>query len=231
MAAILIVEDEPDAAELLALNLRAAGHEVAIAEDGGKGLLVARTTRPDLIILDNMLPLMSGVEVCKALRADAGMADLPIIMLTARAAEQDRVRGLECGADDYVTKPFSMKELLLRVQGHLRRSKPVVSADQRIIAGPLAIDLVAQTVTVKGEAIRLTSTECKLLTSFARSAGSTVSRQQLLKEVWQYGEGSDTRTVDSHVRRLRNKLGAFAECVETVQGVGYRLVTTQAPAS
>jgi two-component system phosphate regulon response regulator PhoB len=225
MASILIVEDEPDAADLLALNLRAAGHSVTIAEDGSKGLTVARTTRPDLIVLDNMLPLMSGVEVCKALRATPATADVPIIMLTARAAESDRVRGLECGADDYVTKPYSVKELLLRVQNHLRRSKPQVGTDQRLVAGPLSIDLVAQTVMVNGEEVRLTSTECKLLSTLARSGGQAVSRQQLLTDVWQYVDGSDTRTVDSHVRRLRAKLGPLAECVETVQGVGYRLST------
>ncbi len=223
MATILIIEDEPDAADLLALRLRADGHEPTIVDDGGKGLTCARTLRPDLILLDQMLPTMSGTEVCKALRADPATADIPIIMLTARAAENDRVRGLEIGADDYVTKPFSMRELLLRVQGHLKRRSPAKMDGQRIEVGDMIIDVVNQTVLIAGEETRLTSTECKLLTTLARTAGQPVTRAQLLREVWQYAEGSDTRTVDSHIKRLRTKLGPAATRVETVQGVGYKL--------
>lgn len=223
MPSILIVEDEPDAAELLAVNLRAAGHDVNIVTDGGRGLTVAQTTLPDLIILDYMLPVMSGMEVCKALRTDPATAGIPVIMLTARAEEADRVRGFENGADDYVTKPFSMKELVLRVQSHLKRRAPAVTADKKITIGALSIDLLNQSVSVSGEDARLTSTEMKLLTTLAQSPGNAVSRQQLLKDVWQYAEGSDTRTVDSHVRRLRAKLGPLADMVETVQGVGYRV--------
>lgn len=229
MPTILVVEDEPDAADLLAFNLRSAGHEVTLADNGAKGLKCAQTIRPDLIILDHMLPVMSGVEVCRALRASVETADVPVIMLTARAAESDRVKGFECGADDYVTKPFSMKELLLRVQTRLRRRSPTVSAAQQIKLGDLALDLMNQTVWIDGAEIRLTSTEMKLLNMLARTPGQTVARQTLLKDVWQYNETSDTRTVDSHVRRLRSKLGALASYVETVQGVGYRL--TVPPAS
>ncbi len=194
-----------------------------MAADGGRGLTIAQTARPDLIILDYMLPIMSGVEICKALRADSSTIDIPIIMLTARAEETDRVKGFECGADDYVTKPYSMKELVLRVQSHLKRRAPTVSADKKLVVGPLVVDLVNQTVNVDGGDARLTSTEMKLLTTLAGMPGQAVSRTHLLKAVWQYAEGSDTRTVDSHVRRLRAKLGSLAEQVETVQGVGYRL--------
>jgi two-component system phosphate regulon response regulator PhoB len=221
MATILIVEDEPDAAELLAFNLRAGGHEVNLVEDGGRGLKVAQTTRPDLILLDHMLPTMSGIEVCRALRSDPATQDLPIIMLTARAAESDRVKGFECGADDYVTKPFSMRELLLRVQSVLKRRQPIKGMGQQLQVGELTVDLAAQTARVKSEEVRLTSIEMKLLTMLVRAPGQVVTRAQLLRDVWQYAETSDTRTVDSHIKRLRGKLGPLAHYIETVQGVGY----------
>lgn len=227
MARILVVEDEPDAAELLAFNLRAAGHDVSMVEDGVAGLKVAQTTRPELLILDRMLPGMSGIEICNALRRDPATQDLAIIMLTARAAESDRVKGFECGADDYVTKPYSMRELLLRVQSLLKRRTPMAATGQQVTVGELMVDLLNHTATVAGEEVRLTSTEMKLLTMMARAPGQTVARQQLLKDVWQYAEGSDTRTVDSHIRRLRAKLGSLAHYVETVQGVGYRLVASE----
>lgn len=229
MARILVVEDEPDAAELLAFNLRAAGHEVTLVEDGAAGLKCALTIRPELVILDRMLPGMSGIEICNALRREPTTQDLAIIMLTARAAESDRVKGFECGADDYVTKPFSMRELQLRVQSLLKRRAPVTAVAQKVTVGALTVDLASHTATVAGEEVRLTSTEMKLLTMLARSTGQTVTRQQLLKDVWQYNEGSDTRTVDSHIRRLRAKLGPLAGYVETVQGVGYRLVPEGVP--
>ena len=223
MATILVVEDEPDAAEMLAFNLRGAGHEVSLVEDGGKGLKVAQTTRPDLLILDYMLPTMSGPEVCRALRAEPATQDIPVIMLTARAEETDRVKGFECGADDYVTKPFSMRELMLRVQSMLKRRLPSPTSGQQLKAGELLVDLANQTATIQGEEVRLTSTELKLLTMLIRAGGQAVPRQQLLTDVWQYAADSDTRTVDSHIKRLRAKLGPLAHYVETVQGVGYRL--------
>lgn len=223
MSSILIVEDEPDAAELLALHLRKAGHVVTIADDGGKALVCARTIRPDLILLDQMLPTMSGTEICRSLRADRATEDIPVIMLTARAAESDRVKGFEHGADDYVTKPFSMKELLLRVDVRLKRRSAAVMEGQRIIAGPLTLDVVSQTAIIAGVESRLTGTECKLLAVLARDPGRVVGRPELLKEVWQYAAGTDTRTVDTHIRRLRAKLGEAALMVETVQGAGYRL--------
>ncbi len=223
MATILIVEDEPDAAALLVFHLRAAGHDPSVAEDGAKGLRVARTTRPDLILLDHMLPSMSGMDICRALRAEPATTDIPVIMLTARADEADRVRGLECGADDYVTKPFSMRELMLRIERHLQRRAPVKSAGSLLTTGRLSLNLDDHTVGVDGETVRLTSTETKLLTVLMRAAGQTLTRAQLLTDVWQYNETSDTRTVDTHIKRLRAKLGGAASCVETVPGVGYRL--------
>ena len=224
MARVLIVEDEPDAAHLLEIHLRKAGHEPEVAENGARGLTVARTTCPDLIILDNMLPGMNGMEVCRSLREDPATRQVPIIMLTARAAELDRIKGLESGVDDYVTKPYSIKELMLRVQAVLRRRQPVEVGSQRLSVGGLDIDLASQAVLVNGEPERLTSLEFKLLTTLARSAGSPVPRQTLLTEVWGYAANTDSRTLDSHVRRLRTKLGSLAGKLETVQGTGYRLV-------
>ena len=224
MARVLIVEDEPDAAHLLEIHLRQAGHEPQVAENGARGLVIARTTHPDLIILDNMLPGMNGMEVCRSLREDSATRHVPIIMLTARAAEVDRIKGLESGVDDYVTKPYSIRELMLRVQAILRRRQPVEVGSQRLHVGGLEIDLATQTVFIHGESMRLTSLEFKLLTTLARQAGAPVERQTLLTEVWGYAANTDSRTLDSHVRRLRAKLGPLAVKLETVPGAGYRLV-------
>ena len=170
-----------------------------------------------------MLPTMSGTEICRALRSDPATATIAIVMLTARAAEADRVKGFEHGADDYVTKPFSMKELLLRIEARLRGRSQASISGQKLQAGPLTLDLVNQSVSAGGAETRLTSTECKLLAALARDPGRVVSRPELLREVWQYAAGTDTRTVDTHIRRLRAKLGDAATLVETVQGAGYRL--------
>jgi len=223
MPSILVVEDEPDAANLLAIHLRKAGHEVTVAGDGGKGLTCARTIRPDLILLDQMLPTMSGTEVCRVLKSDPATADIAIIMLTARAAEADRIKGFEHGADDYVTKPFSMKELLLRIEARLRRRDPSEIEGQKLIAGPLTLDLMNQRLSIGEKEVRLTATESRLLATLAVEPGRVVSRADLLREVWQYGSGADTRTVDTHVRRLRAKLGGAATLLQTFRGVGYRL--------
>jgi two-component system, OmpR family, phosphate regulon response regulator PhoB len=209
---------------LLLLHLRKSGHEAEAADNGAKGLTVARTTLPDLIVLDNMLPGMSGVEVCRTLRECDSTRHIPILMLTARAAEMDRIKGLESGADDYVTKPYSIKELMLRVQAILRRRQPVEVSAQKLTLGPLAIDLATQAVLVADKPERLTSLEFKLLTTLARQAGVPVGRATLLQEVWGYAANTDSRTLDSHVRRLRAKLGEHATMLETVQGTGYRLV-------
>lgn len=224
MARVLIVEDEPDAAHLLEIHLRQAGHEPEVAENGARGLVIARTTNPDLIILDNMLPGLNGMEVCRSLREDPATRHVPIIMLTARAAEVDRIKGLESGVDDYVTKPYSIRELMLRVQAILRRRQPVEVGSQRLSVGGLEIDLATQTVFIHGEPGRLTSLEFKLLTTLARQAGAPVGRQTLLTEVWGYAANTDSRTLDSHVRRLRAKLGPLAAKLETVPGAGYQLV-------
>lgn len=223
MPSILIVEDEPDAANLLALHLRKAGHQVSIAGDGGKALACARSMRPDLILLDQMLPTMSGTAICRALKDDPATEDIAIVMLTARAAETDRIKGFEHGADDYVTKPYSIKELLLRIEARLRRRDPSEIEGQKLIAGALTLDLVNQCLIYRGETIRLTSTETRLLAALALEPGRVVSRSDLLREVWQYATEADTRTVDTHVRRLRAKLGEAAHLLETLRGVGYRL--------
>ncbi len=223
-AKILVVDDEPDALELVEFNLRQAGYEVAGAEDGAEALETARATLPDLIVLDVMLPEMSGIEVCKVLRRDPATAGIPIIMLTAKASEIDRVLGLELGADDYVTKPFSPRELVLRVKNVLQRHQQEVSRPEHFALGDLVIDLPRHEVLWKGRAIELTATEFRLLTVLAERAGRVQSRDQLLQDVWHYESVIDTRTVDTHMRRLREKLGPAAKHLDTVRGVGYRFV-------
>lgn len=221
---ILIVDDEQDVTELLEFNLRQAGYEVISAEDGATALRKAREATPDLILLDVMLPEMDGTEVCKQLRRDPTTARIPIIMLTAKAAEIDRVLGLELGADDYVTKPFSPRELVLRVRGLLRRGQPTDEPQEVIHVGDLVVDIPRHQVTVKGKGIDLTATEFKLITTLAQRRGRVQSREQLLQDVWEYDSLIDTRTVDTHMRRLREKLGVAAKYLDTVRGVGYRFV-------
>ncbi|HOB97953.1 MAG TPA: response regulator transcription factor [Verrucomicrobiota bacterium] len=223
-ARILVVDDEPDALELVEFNLRQAGYEVAGAEDGAEALEKARASMPDLIVLDVMLPEMSGIEVCKVLRRDPATAGIPIIMLTAKASEIDRVLGLELGADDYVTKPFSPRELVLRVKNVLQRHQQKVSRPERFAFGELVIDRPRHEVLWKGKAIELTATEFRLLTVLAERAGRVQSRDQLLQDVWHYESLIDTRTVDTHMRRLREKLGPAAKHLDTVRGVGYRFI-------
>ena len=221
---ILVVDDEPDAAELVEFNLTAAGFAVLLAADGEEAVRKAREHEPDLIVLDVMLPELDGLEVCKLLRRDAATARVPILMLTARAAEIDRVLGLELGADDYVTKPFSPRELVLRIKGLLRRREPDAAGVERLKIGPLAIDLAAHSVSVSGKAVELTATEFKLLATLAQRRGRVQSRDQLLRDVWEYDAAIDTRTVDTHMRRLREKLGRAADYLDTVRGVGYRFL-------
>jgi two-component system phosphate regulon response regulator PhoB len=218
---ILVVDDEPDALELIEFNLKAAGFAVATAADGEEAVNQARALRPALIVLDLMLPEVDGLEVCKILRRHPATAAIPIIMLTAKAAEIDRVLGLELGADDYVTKPFSPRELVLRVKNLLRRRQTAEDAEQ-IRVGDLCIDVPAHIVTVKDQAVELTATEFKLLTLLAQRRGRVQTRDHLLRDVWEYQAEIDTRTVDVHIRRLREKLGPCARLIETVRGVGYR---------
>ncbi len=221
---ILVVDDEPDALELIEFNLKSSGFDVLTAADGETALRLARTRAPDLILLDLMLPEVDGLEVCKILRRDPATSNLPIVMLTAKAAEVDRVLGLELGADDYVTKPFSPRELVLRVKNLLRRRSAPDEIAERVQLGDLTIDLPRHLVSVQGKAVELTATEFKLLSVLAQRRGRVQSRERLLHDVWNYENAIDTRTVDTHMRRLREKLGKAARFLDTVRGVGYRFV-------
>jgi two-component system phosphate regulon response regulator PhoB len=217
---ILVIEDETDVADLLTLNLRKAGYKVSMAADGASGLQKARDDRPDFIILDLMLPKMSGLEICRILKNDTATAQMPILMLTAKAEEIDRIVGLEFGADDYVTKPFSPREVVLRIRAILRRGE---KPEERFHAGPISIDPARHEVRVNGKQIHLTSLEFKLLRTLMQRRGRVQDRDRLLNEVWGYESVIDTRTVDTHVRRLREKLGNAGSVIETVRGFGYRL--------
>jgi DNA-binding response OmpR family regulator len=223
---IFVAEDEPDMLEMVSANLRSAGFKIATAEDGATALASVREQRPSLLVLDLMLPGMSGLEVCRALKRDPATAAIPIIMLTARAEEVDRIVGFELGADDYITKPFSPRELVLRIQSVLRRSSqpPAAPADDELRLGMIAIDRAKCEVQVKKRRIELTATELKLLTTLIERRGRVQSRDTLLNDVWGYESMIDTRTVDTHIRRLREKLGPAADYIETIRGFGYRMV-------
>lgn len=219
---ILMVEDENDVIDLLTLNLRkAGGYNIITAADGATGLQKARTEKPAFIILDLMLPKMSGLEVCKILKSEPGTRHIPIMMLTAKAEEIDRIVGLEFGADDYVTKPFSPREVVLRIQAILRRGETKAD-DEALSAGPIAIDPARHEVSVAGKTVHLTSIEFKLLRTLLQRRGRVQARDRLLNDVWGYESIIDTRTVDTHVRRLREKLGKAGDAIETVRGFGYR---------
>lgn len=219
---ILVVDDEPDALEVLGFKLKEAGYTPVFAMDGACAITAAREERPALIVLDLMLPEVDGLDVCKILRRDPGTSTIPIIMLTAKAAELDRVLGLELGADDYVTKPFSPRELLLRIKKLLTRAKASENPVTQLRFGELEIDVPRHSVTVAGSAIGLTATEFKLLEILARRRGRVQTRERLLQDVWGYENPIDSRTVDTHMRRLREKIGAAGDYLETIRGVGYR---------
>ena len=220
---VLVVEDVKDVVDLLNLNLRkAGGFVVSSASDGATGLTKARDEKPDFIILDLMLPKMSGLEVCKILKTDAATRQIPVLMLTAKAEEIDRIVGLELGADDYVVKPFSPREVILRIKAILRRGDGK-EAEERLTAGAITIDPARHQVSVNGKPVSLTSLEFKLLRTLMQRRGRVQQRDRLLNEVWGYESVIDTRTVDTHVRRLREKLGKAGDIVETVRGFGYRL--------
>jgi two-component system phosphate regulon response regulator PhoB len=220
---ILIIEDERDVVDLLALHLRKSGKfAVSTANDGASGLDKARNERPAFIILDLMLPKMPGLEVCKVLKTDPATRHIPIMMLTAKAEEIDRIVGLEFGADDYVTKPFSPREVILRIKAILRRGE-ARQDDERLTAGAITIDPARHNVSVEGKRVNLTSIEFKLLCTLIQRRGRVQARDRLLNDVWGYESVIDTRTVDTHVRRLREKLGKAGTAVETVRGFGYRL--------
>ncbi len=229
MTRVLIVEDEKDIRDVLAFNLRQAGHQVLAAERGEEALrLLAQ--KPGLVILDVMLPDMSGVEVCKAIKRSSQHANVPVLMLTARAEEVDRVVGFEVGADDYVVKPFSVRELLLRVQAILRRATGNVPPPEVVELGDLRIDKTAHRVWVSGNEVELTALEFKLLLTFYERRDRVQSRATLLDDVWGVSPDIATRTVDTHVKRLREKLGPACDFIETVRGVGYRFTTAPATA-
>lgn len=219
---ILIIEDDQDIAENLRYNLEREGLKVRVAETGEKGLTAALDPQspPALVILDLMLPGMSGTDLCRRLRREMATRRMPIIILTARTSEADRVTGLDLGADDYITKPFSVRELMARVRAVLRRTDEQADAvyeDER-----LQIDYANMRVTCEGKAVKLTRKEFALLAALARAAGRVGTRQRLLDDVWGHQYYGDERTLDVHIRRLRQKLGACGECIETVIGVGYR---------
>lgn len=222
MKSILIIEDEKDIADLVEYHLKQTGFKVLTALDGPSGLEKAKKERPELILLDLMLPGMDGKDICRALKANPLTQSIPILMLTAKAEEVDRVVGFELGADDYVTKPFSPKELVLRVKAILRRRPHPEEAEKRVTAGDLSIDLDRHSVSIKGKPIHLTSTEFKLLYELASSRGRVKTREYLLEKVWGYTYEGYARTVDTHIRRLREKLGFMGDWIETVRGVGYR---------
>jgi len=223
---ILIIDDEQDVIDLLSLHLRKAGFALSSATDGATGLRLAREESPALIILDLMLPKMPGLEICKILKTDAATRNVPVLMLTAKAEEIDRIVGLEFGADDYVTKPFSPRELVLRVNAILRRGKGEAAEEKRLTIGSITLDPSRHRVDVGGRSVRLTSVEFKLLSMLMRRQGRVQERDRLLNEVWGYESVIDTRTVDTHVRRLRKKLGKAASSIETVRGFGYRIRET-----
>jgi two-component system phosphate regulon response regulator PhoB len=222
-ATIAIIEDERDLADLLAFNLQREGYGTLTALDGREGLELVRREMPDLVVLDLMLPGMMGTDVCRELKRDPATAAIPVIMLTARGEEIDRVVGFEVGADDYLVKPFSMRELLLRLRAILRRAAAPEPVTRTIDIGPVTIDPERHLVMVAGEEVVLTGTEFKLLLTLAERRGRLQSREVLLTDVWGYHYVGDTRTVDTHVTRLRGKLGAAGDLIRTVRGFGYKL--------
>jgi len=224
MARILVVEDEQDLGSLLEYNLKADGHDAEVVRTGAAGVARARTFKPDLVLLDLMLPDIAGTEVARLIR-EGEAKRLPIIMVTARGEEADRVKGLELGADDYVTKPFSVKELLLRIKAVLRRQGEAPATEARVLsAGEIVLDTERHEVTARGEAIMLTALEFRLLKTFLERPGRVQTRETLLSDVWGIDADITTRTVDTHIKRLREKLGPAGDIIETIRGVGYKLV-------
>ena len=223
MSRILIVEDDTDIAALIEHYLEKAGFGSEVVADGAKALTTARETPPDLLILDLMLPGLSGLDICKALRVDTRTAAVPIIMLTARGEESDRILGLDSGADDYVVKPFSPQELMARVRALLRRSAPPAVKERILLCGPISLDVERHTVSNGGEPVRLTAKEFLLLQYLLEHRGRVLSRDRLLSDVWDYQYPGATRTVDVHVRRLREKLPFLEQALVTVQQFGYKL--------
>jgi two-component system phosphate regulon response regulator PhoB len=222
MKSILIIEDEKDIVDLIEYHLKQSGFSAISALDGVTGLEKARKEHPSLIILDLMLPGMDGKDICRSLKSNPLTQSIPILMLTAKAEETDRLIGFELGADDYVTKPFSPKEMVLRVKAILRRKEIDQEGEKIIRIGDLLIDIDRHHVSIKKSAVRLTSTEFKLLVELITKKGRVQTREHLLDRVWGYTYEGYARTVDTHVRRLREKLGPLSDSIETIRGVGYR---------
>jgi two-component system phosphate regulon response regulator PhoB len=219
---ILVAEDEPDMLELVASNISLAGYEVIKAADGPSAL-AAMIQSPNLLILDLMLPGISGLDICRKLKSDVRTAGVPIVMLTAKAEEVDRIVGLELGADDYITKPFSPRELVLRIKSVLRRAASSAPELNCLVSGDIVLDKNRLEVRVNGKLVHCTATEFNLLRVLLERRGIVQSRAILLNDVWGYDYAIDTRTVDTHVRRLREKLGSAGDCIKTVRSFGYRI--------
>jgi len=227
MPRILVVEDDPDIADLMRRYLQKAGHEVDVRGSGDDALAAIHADAPDLLVLDLMLPRITGLDICRTIRADAATMGLPIIMVTARADESERIAGLDLGADDYLAKPFSPGELVARVRALLRRAAPPAAVSTAPVTyGPLTVDVEQHTVTADGQAVSLTAKEFLLLMYLLRNRGRVLSRDVLLTDVWGYKYTGGTRTVDVHVRRLREKLPLLSHALVTVKQFGYRLLDT-----
>ncbi len=225
MTSVLVVDDERDLLSLLDFNLRAAGFETLLATTGEQALSTLRRRVPDLAPLDLMLPDLSGTEICRQMKGDGRTRHVPVVMLTAKGAELDRVVGFEVGADDYVTKPFSVRELVLRLKAVLRRTGSGRQSERPPESvGPIRIDVDAHRAYVDGAEVILTPLEFRLLSTMMTRTGRVQSREQLLEDVWEMSSDVETRTVDTHVKRLREKLGSGRDLLETVRGIGYRLV-------
>ena len=225
MTTVLLCDDERDLLSVLDFNLRAAGYETILATRGEEALLALRRRVPDLVLLDLMLPDLPGTEVCRRIKSDPRTRHVPVVMLTAKGDEVDRVVGFELGADDYVTKPFSVRELVLRLKAVLRRAGGGPSQEQlKEQVGPIRVDAGAHRAFADGVEIDLTPLEFRLLATFMSRLGRVQSREQLLEDVWEMSPDVETRTVDTHVKRLREKLGAGRDLLETVRGIGYRMV-------
>jgi len=223
-AYVLVVDDERDLVRLVEFNLQQAGFETAGASGGEEALQKVRQRVPDLVVLDLMLPDISGTEVCRQIKGAPRTRHVPVLMLTARSDEVDRVVGFEVGADDFVTKPFSVRELVLRIRAILRRGTGPQAGEVREEVGPIRVDAEAHRAFVEGEEVALTALEFRLLTTFMSRLGRVQTRETLLQDVWGMSSDLQTRTVDTHVKRLREKLGAGRDLIETVRGIGYRMI-------
>jgi two-component system, OmpR family, phosphate regulon response regulator PhoB len=220
---ILLIEDEEDVSDLIRYHLKKEKYRVISARDGAEGVEMALTDRPDAIVLDIMMPRLNGYEVARKLKADSRTESIPILFLSAKGETESRIKGLEIGAEDFLAKPFSPRELVLRIQSLLRRSRTSVMPEM-LTSGPITLERATLKVTIDGERLDLTSIEFKLLSLLVGSNGVSHSREYLLEEVWGYNNSVDTRTVDTHVRRLREKLGVHADLLQTVRGEGYRFL-------